>query len=98
MLSSLSGAVGRLALKLVTLLQGKGEEDLEWTLEPWGLGFCEGTRDGQTEGFLDGFGERERVLPRFDDLERARATDFVCLTLAVSCEGSVSSHGLLRLS
>ena len=78
MLSSLSGAEGSVALKLVTLLQGKGEEDLEWTLEPWGLGFCDGTREGQTEGFLEGFGERERVLPRFEDLERARVTLLVC--------------------
>ena len=88
-----------MALKLVVvLLQGNGEEDLEWTLEPWGLGFCEGTREGQTEGFLEGLGERERVLARLEDLERARATHFLCWTLALSCEGSVSSPGLLRLS
>ena len=78
LLSSLSGAEGSVALKLVTLLQGKGEDDLEWTLEPWGLGFCDGTREGQTEGFLEGFGERERVLPRFEDLESARVTLLVC--------------------
>ena len=34
LLSSLSGAVGRVALKLATLLQGKGEEEREWTLDP----------------------------------------------------------------
>ena len=97
MLSSLSGAVGRVALKLGTLFQGKGEEEREWTFDPCGLGFCEGMREGLIEAFLEGLGLNDRVLPRLEDLENALFTVLVSLTFRKDAV-SVSSQGLLRLS
>ena len=66
MLSSLSGAVGRVVLKLGTRFQGKGEGALEAFLELCGLAFLEGTM----EGFLDGLGDSDLVRPRLEDLDR----------------------------
>ena len=100
LLSNLSGAVGRDALKFGTRLQGKGEEVLEWTLDPCGLWFCEGTLEGVMEGFLEGFGDRDLVLPKLEDLDRALFTeDFaVSLTFFNDTVSWVSSQGLLKLS
>ena len=81
LLSRRSGAVGRVALKFGTRLQGKGEEEREWILEPCGLWFCEGTRDGLMEGFLDGFGDRDLVLPRLEDLDSALFTEDFAVSL-----------------
>ena len=86
-----------MALKLVALFQGNGDEDLEWTLEPWGLGFCDGILDGATDGFRDGFGDNDRCLPRLDDLDNPRLNDLVSLTF-FNDVFSLSSQGLLILS
>ena len=98
LLSRRSGAVGRVALKLGTRFQGKGEEDLEATLEPWGLGLCDAFLEGLMDGFLDGFGDNDLVLPRLDDLERALFTVFALSLTFFKEDVSVSSQALLKLS
>ena len=52
------------------------------------------------EGFLDGFGDRDLVLPRLEDLDSALFTeDFaVSLTFFSDTVSWVSSQGLLILS
>ena len=92
LLSRRSGAVGKVALKLGTRFHGKGEEDLEATLEPWGLGLCEAFLEGLMDGFLDGFGDNDLVLPRFDDLELALFTVFAPSLTFFKADVSVSSQ------
>ena len=88
----LGGAAGSVALKDGTLLQGKGDEARDATLDPLGLWLREGARDGFLEGLHEGLGEREREC-----LDAVR--DSTCLgrspTLRVV---SVSSTILLTVS
>ena len=98
LLSKRSGAVGKVALKLGTRFQGKGEEDRDATFEPCGLGLCEAFLEGLMDGFLEGLGDNDLVLPRLDDLERALFTVFAPSLTFFREDVSVSSQALLKLS
>lgn len=89
---NLSGAVGRVVLKLGTLFQGKGDAVRDGFFELCGLWFLDGT----IEGFLEGFGDKDLVLPRFEDLDKLRFPIFKLPppTFVVS----VASQSLLMLS
>ena len=90
--SNLSGAVGRVGLKLGMRFQGKGDAAREGFFELWGLWFLDGT----SEGFLEGLGDSDLVLPRLEDLDKLRFPIFRLPppTFVVS----VASQSLLMLS
>ena len=50
------------------------------------------------DGFLDGFGDNDLVLPRFDDLERALFTVFAPSLTFFKEDVSASSQALLNVS
>ena len=81
-----------MVLKLGTRFQGKGDAVRDGFFELCGLWFLDGT----IEGFLEGFGDKDLVLPRFEDLDKLRFPIFKLPppTFVVS----VASQSLLMLS
>ena len=61
-----------MVLKLGTRFQGKGDAVREGFFELWGLWFLDGT----SEGFLEGLGDSDLVLPRLEDLDKLRLPIF----------------------
>ena len=56
-------------------------------------------RDGLIEGFREGFGDNDLVLPRLEDFDKARFTVLApSITLLLSDDVSVSSQALLSVS